>query len=322
MDSPPRPRSRSALQYIDVQGATFSDQEDEYMRDNNSMEDVDFGDSTQQRHNMYDGQGDEFASVTSHGRSSHPELIQEESEDEEPRQHNTRQHNSQQDEDDSDDDEEDGIDQVMQGHRHSSALVHSPSSSFPPHLERPQHAQLSPRSAAALTNTFTVGRSSWPQPSINSSITVDLAAMTQPGTRSEYDSNPYFRRPGTSYHGQTDNSRSADTTITSHVRRTSMPDRLPRRLSFGPGNVFVPRTSSAQSVATDHSTSGSYQQFGRRLVTDAQDCGEMNQFASAESQGDVWPLKFDMYYADGGEFNAAHSVENVLKNDSSVYWCV
>jgi hypothetical protein len=29
-----------------------------------------------------------------------------------------------------------------------------------------------------------------------------------------------------------------------------------------------------------------------------------------------------MYYADGGEFNAAHSVENVLKNDSSVYWYI
>ncbi|KAG0199004.1 hypothetical protein BGX28_007633 [Mortierella sp. GBA30] len=36
-------------------------------------------------------------------------------------------------------------------------------------------------------------------------------------------------------------------------------------------------------------------------------------------RSDVWPLKFEMYYADGGEFNATHGVENVLKNDSSVY---
>ncbi|KAG0072940.1 hypothetical protein BGZ90_011764 [Linnemannia elongata] len=319
MDSPPQPQSRSDLQYIDIQDTNLSDQEDEYMHDNNAMEDLDFGES-RQRHSMYDGQGDEFASVTFRRRSSHPELIEEEEENEEPRQPNSRHRNILQDTDDGDDDEDDGIDEVMEGHRHSAALVRSPSSSLPSHLERPQHAQLSPRSAAALTSMFTMGRSSWPQPMISSSITSDLIAISQHGARSEYDNNPYYRRPGTSLHGLTDHGRQMDTSSTSHSRRTSMPNH-PMWLSSSsvPGNTFIPRSIPIQHNAVDHSTSSSHHQYGRRPSTDTRGCGEVNFAPNLEARGDVWPLKFDMYYADGGEFNAAHSVENVLKNDSSVY---
>ncbi|KAF8947972.1 hypothetical protein BGZ47_007110 [Haplosporangium gracile] len=308
------------LQYIDAQDTNFLDQEDEFMHDNNAIEDLDFGVSRQQ-HTMYDGQGDEFDSVMFRRRSSHPELIEEEDEDEEPRQLNIRHHNIRQDEDDDDDDEDDGIDQVMEGHRHSTALVRSPSSSLPSHLEHPQHAQLSPHSAAALTTMFTMGRSSWPQPLISSSITSDLIAMSQPGARSGYDSNPYYRRPGTSFHGQTDHDRQMDTSSSSHSRRISMPDHpIWQSTPSSPGNAFIPRSSSTQHDVVEHSTSSSHHQYGRRSSTDARGCGEMKYAPSLEARGDVWPLKFDMYYADGGEFNAAHSVDNVLKNDSSVYW--
>ncbi|KAG0366501.1 hypothetical protein BGX24_003660, partial [Mortierella sp. AD032] len=319
MDSPPHTQRRSDLQYIDTQDTNFSDQEDEYMHDNNAMEDLDFGDSSQ-RNTMYDSQGDDFASTTFRQRSSHPELIEEEDESEEPRQRSGRQHNTHMDDDEDDDDEDDGIDQVMEGHRHSAALVRSPSSSLPSHLERPQHAQLSPRSAAALTSMFALGRSPWPQPLISSSITSELIAMTQPGARSGYDNNPYFRRPGVSYHGQTENDRQMDTSSSSPSRPTSMPDRLHRQSTIsGPGNAFRPRSFSTQFEAIGHAASSSHHQYGRRSPTDARGCGEANSAASLEAQEDVWPLRFDMYYADGGEFNAAHSVENVLKNDSSVY---
>lgn len=322
MDSPPQSQTRSDLQYIDIQDTNSSDQEDEYMHNYNAMEDLDFGES-RQRHSMYDGQGDEFASVTFRRRSSHPELIEEEEEDEEPRELNSRHRNILQDADDDGDDEDDGIDEVMEGHRHSAALVRPPSSSLPSHLEHPQHAQLSPRSAAALTSMFTMGRSSWPQPLISSSISSDLIAISQPGARSEYDNNPYYRRSGTSFHGQTDHGRQMDTSSISHTRLTSMPNHpIWQSSSSVQGNVFIPRSIPIQHNAVDHSTNSSHHQYGRRTSTDARGCGEVNYAPSLEARGDVWPLKFDMYYADGGEFNAAHSVENVLKNDSSVYWYV
>lgn len=289
------------------------------MHDNNVMEDLDFGDSPQ-RHSMFDGQGDEFASVIFPRRSSHPELIEEEDEDEEPRHLNSRHISIRQDDDDDDDNEDDGIDQVMEGHHHSAALVRSPSSSLPSHLERPQHAQLSPRSAVALTSMFTMGRSPWPQPSISSSITLDLIAMSQPDARSEYDNNPYYRRLGTSFPGQT-HDRQMDISSSSHSRRTSMPDRpLWESTPSGPGNAFIPRSMSTQHNAAERSAISSHHQYGWRSSIDVRGCGEVNYAPSSEDRGDVWPLKFDMYYADGGEFNAAHSVENVLKNDSSVYW--
>ncbi|KAF9105896.1 hypothetical protein BGX29_011108 [Mortierella sp. GBA35] len=323
MDSPPQQPSqnRSELQYINTQDTTFSNQEDEYMRDNNAMEDLDFGDVSEQHHTMYNGQGDEFASVVFRRRSNHPELIEEEVEDEDRRRHgqSSHHHSSQQNDDSDDDDEEDGIDQVMEAHRHSDALARSPSSSLPSHLEQPQHAQLSPRSAAALASMFTMDRSSWPQPLISSSITSNLTTMSQPGAQSEYDNNPYFRRPGSSYHAQADNNRHMDTTSPSHSRQTSMPDHPLWQSTTGPGNAFRPRSISTQYESADHSTSNTRHQHGRRFSTDSRGCGEVNDALSTEMQGDVWPLKFDMYYADGGEFNAAHSVENLFKNDSSVY---
>ena len=327
MDSPPQPQTRSELQYIDIQDTNSSDQEDEYMHDNNAMEDLDFGES-RQRHSMYNGQGDEFASVTFHRRSSHPELIEEEEEDEEPHQLNRRHHNILQvaDDDDDDDDgidDDNGIDEVMEGHHHSAALVRSPSSSLPSHLERPQHAQFLPHSAAALTSIFTMGRPSWPQPLISSSITSDLITISQPGARSEYDNNPYYRRPGTSFHGQTDHGRRMDTSSSSHSYLNSMPNHpMWQSSSSVPGNMLIPRSIPIQHNEFDRLTSSSHHQYGRRPSTEARGCGEVNYAPSLEARGDVWPLNFDMYYADGGEFNAAHSIENVLKNDSSVYWYV
>ncbi|KAF9546227.1 hypothetical protein EC957_009966 [Mortierella hygrophila] len=126
MDSPPHSQTRSDLQYIDIQDTNFSDQEDEYMHDNNAMEDLDFGES-QPQHSMYDGQGNEFASVTFRRRSSHPELIEEEEEEEEPRQLNSRHRNIlQHADDDDDDDEDDGIDEVMEGHPSSACTAFAP----------------------------------------------------------------------------------------------------------------------------------------------------------------------------------------------------
>jgi hypothetical protein len=61
--------------------------------------------------------------------------------------------------------------------------------------------------------------------------------------------------------------------------------------------------------------------FQLRGSTDFRGCGEENiSTNSTETTGDVRPLKFELCYSDGGEFNASHAVDNVLRNDASVYW--
>ncbi|KAF9922542.1 hypothetical protein FBU30_007328 [Linnemannia zychae] len=317
MDSPPQPQSRSNLQYIDIHDASFSDQEDEYMHNIDSMEDIDFGDSNQ-RHSMYDDQGDEFATITIRRR---PDLIveEEEGEHEAIRQHRNHQQNAYRSDDGDDDEEDDGIDLVMEGHRNFTGVIRSPSSSPLSHIERPRHAQLSPRSAAALTNIFTMDRSSWSQPMISSSITAGLIAMAQPGTQSEYDNNPYYRRPSVSFFERANNTIQTNTPTPSNSNHSSLSSHPQWQLSTDPGNAFIPRSMLTPHGSLNLTATNSYQQYERIPSADGRSCGEANCIASMEAQGDVWPLKFDMYYADGGEFNAAHSVENVLKNDSSVY---
>ncbi|KAF9312277.1 hypothetical protein BG003_006447 [Podila horticola] len=205
--------------------------------------------------------------------------------------------------DEDDGDSDDGIDQILESRQNQaeafSFIPDSPSSPSPSILERPQHAQLSPRSAAALTSMYSMGRSSWPQPLLNSSITPSLAMSRR---SREYENNPYFRPAPRSSTG----------------------------IQFTTSSIFAPppgeeeeeedevssfqRPTLLQTIHQDIDSSQTHRPSGTNRA-----CGESYSVANIEAMGDVWPLKFDMYYADGGEFNAAHSVENVLKNDTSVY---
>lgn len=195
--------------------------------------------------------------------------------------------------DEDDGDSDDGIDQILESRQSETSFIpDSPSTPSPSILERPQHAQLSPRSAAALTSIYATGRSSWPQPLLNSSITPSLAMSRR---SREYENNPYFR-----------------------PTRSSTGD-MPSIFAPFPGEEEEEEVSSFQRptllTRQDISSSQTHRPSGS-----GRGCGESYSVANIETMGDVWPLKFDMYYADGGEFNAAHSVENVLKNDTSVYW--
>ncbi|KAF9163684.1 hypothetical protein BGX21_006223 [Mortierella sp. AD011] len=228
------------------------------------------------RTSMFTDQGEEFASIVVRSQSDHPESIDEE-----------------------EDGDDNGADQVTENRRlHSRDMPINLeySSSSTSNLERPQHAQLSPRSAAALTNMFSDGRTSWPQPILNSSISSDLIALSEGRTEREYN-NPYFRRPA--------------------------PSNPVREISGSLDNAMGTDASRSRSTSTQYDTvrhDYNSQIYLHRSGTGSYgNCGERTPVSVNEAQGDVWPLSFEMYHADGGEFNASHSVENVLKNDSSVY---
>ncbi|KFH71366.1 hypothetical protein MVEG_01665 [Podila verticillata NRRL 6337] len=197
------------------------------------------------------------------------------------------------DDDEDDGDSDDGIDQILESRQSETSFIpDSPSTPSPSILERPQHAQLSPRSAAALTSMYAIGRSSWPQPLLNSSITPSLAMSRR---SREYENNPYFRPAGSG---------------TGDVSSIFAP--------FPGEEEEEEEVTSFQRPRLTHQDISSSQTY-RPSGSNGRGCGESYSVANIEAMGDVWPLKFDMYYADGGEFNAAHSVENVLKNDTSVY---
>ncbi|KAF9282532.1 hypothetical protein BGZ68_005892 [Mortierella alpina] len=283
----------------------------------------------------------DIAAVAMHRRplnsSYHPELIEEEEESS---------YFSDADNNNDDSDEFDFPQLGENGYRHYQSRYRQsvtdlrglPSSRS--NLEQPHHAQLSPRSAAALTRMFSTGnRPSWPQRHlIDSSITPDLEALSQQrarGDRSEYDRNPHFRRP-------------LSIPSISYSRSPRLGSSAPH---FGsrPRSIFIHQDSTENETAQPSSSHGDASEFSSgpeprlRSVSTQYDlnvnvgdrsrsshrednnesrtgCGDTVPTAGGtEMIGDVWPLKFDMYYADGGEFNAAHAVENVLKNDSSVY---
>ncbi|KAF9408405.1 hypothetical protein BGZ94_002319 [Podila epigama] len=225
---------------------------------------------------------------------------------------------------DSDGDSDDGIEQILESRRQSqpetfSFVPESPSTPSPSLLERPQHAQLSPRSAAALTTLYSMGRSSWPQPLPNSSISSRLLAMASQPQQSAYDNNPHYRRPlplgdSTEIHIEAHSSlQPMQQPQQQHERQQRQrTDSLEDEVSS-----FRRPTAETllQSVRPDIDSSLTQ----RRPRADYRGCGEIYSMANTEARGDDWPLNFELYYADGGEFNAAHSVDNVLKNDSSVY---
>ncbi|KAF9432810.1 hypothetical protein BGZ76_010291 [Entomortierella beljakovae] len=221
---------------------------------------------------------------------------------------NTRQSNSDSSED-YDDDDDDDDDVIVNRHIQSSddMSMDFESPSLPHRIERPQHAPLSPHSAAALTNMFSDGRTSWPQPMLNSSISFDLLDLSEGRTGHEYNNNPYFRRPPPP--------PPAITPLNGNENILPS-ERRHRQVS---GAEFR-NTLGSRSISTQHENN-QYDQLYLRGVGagDNGRCGESLPATSNEPRDDVWPLKFDMYYADGGEFNATHSVENVLKNDTSVY---
>ncbi|KAF9352567.1 hypothetical protein BGX26_009652 [Mortierella sp. AD094] len=243
-------------------------------------DEMEYGD-TRPRASMFTDQGEEFASVMIRSQSNHSELSDGEEDD--------------------DDDDDDGIDQVAENRRLRStgdmSVDLEPSSPSTSNLERPQHAQLSPRSAAALTSMFSDGRTSWPQPILNSSISSDLIALSEGRTGHEYDNNSYFRRPAP-FSPPRENTGSQDNSMGSDAYRS--------------------RSISTQYDTIRHDYSSQIYLRGSG-TSSHRSCGERAPVTINETQGDVWPLKFEMYHADGGEFNATHSVENVLKNDSSVY---
>ncbi|KAF9115582.1 hypothetical protein BGX27_007319 [Mortierella sp. AM989] len=246
------------------------------------------------RISMFADQVEEFASIMISSQSNHQES------------------NEDYDDEDEDDGDDDDIDQAIDN-RHRGAEEMSmdlePSSPFPFSLGQSQHAQLSPRSAAALTSMFSDGRTSWPQPIFNSSISSDLIALSEGRTGREHDNNPYFRRPAPlSSRRESGNTQMFDT--------NSHNNQITRDM----GSADAHRSGSILTqygiVRHDYSSQLSLRESG---IVNHGGCGVSAPATSNEAQGDVWPLKFEMYYADGGEFNASHSVENVLKNDSSVY---
>ncbi|KAG0246255.1 hypothetical protein BGX31_003445 [Mortierella sp. GBA43] len=190
--------------------------------------------------------------------------------------HPARQQDSLEDDDeDEDDDDDDGVDQVIESRRRVGADDGSLLSSRSL-LERPQHAHLSPRSAAALTSSLSNQGQLMSGPFSNSSITPVLNGLSQ--QQSRYDGNPHFRRVSLNQQYRDDSAM---------------------------GMIQRPFSTQYETILRNERSYGG--------------CGEGFPVASTEALGDVWPLKFEMCFADGGEFNAAHAVENVLKNDSSVY---
>ncbi|KAG0241412.1 Heteroproteinous nuclear ribonucleoprotein U-like protein 1 [Actinomortierella wolfii] len=188
------------------------------------------------------------------------------------------------DEDDVDDDD-DGIDLVIQSRQNLVPETRSFVASAPPmfstaSLHPVEHAQLSPRSAAALTSSMHAGRSSWGEPSqVTSSITNQLPAMTRQQQTHNYENNPYFRRASISI-------------LTNHYDSTTagMPSPMTQEHGFeSEQSVNDVSSSSVNSHSEPHCSDGSR------------------------------PLSFEVVYADGGDFNESHSVDNVLKNDGTVY---
>ncbi|KAG0363091.1 hypothetical protein BGZ54_008351 [Gamsiella multidivaricata] len=200
-------------------------------------------------------------------------------------------------EEDDEDDEDDGIDQIIESRRQRDSEaypmdIEPPSPLSPSNVERPQHAALSPHAAAALVDMFSASRSAEQQLVIDSSTPSNLQ-----GSQHEYDNNPYFRRPAL---------------LDSSEANSSRPQDSVHENQFRSGEAGSDSMTRLRSISTQYETI-------HREYNSHGGCGERASVVCTETQGDVWPLNFDMYYADGGEFNAAHSVENVLKNDSSVY---
>ncbi|KAG0054440.1 Heteroproteinous nuclear ribonucleoprotein U-like protein 1 [Gryganskiella cystojenkinii] len=311
MDSPLVSRHDDELQYIDVQD-TYSDDDDE--DSDFGMEDImddlayrEYATPPRHYHAMYTDDGEEFASISFPQRTGHPDLIVEEDE-----------------EITSEDDSDDGIEEVIQSRRRYSLAEpfapDSPNSPSPTPLERPQHAHLSPRSAAALTSMLMAAPlSAWDPIANSSSITPDLIALSRT-THHEYDNNPYFRRPSIHQQQQYATPRRLSDSSTRYaplVRQNSVHGVHGRPLTHtgsSLGSLFRSRAPSMQP-GTLRGTP-----FQSRNSLSYSSCGEeVIPTTNVETVGDVWPLKFELCYADGGEFNASHSVDNVLRNDASVY---
>ncbi|KAF9965315.1 hypothetical protein BGZ70_005070, partial [Mortierella alpina] len=369
MDSPPLSAERynqshptsirsTALQYIDLQDSYMSDtdsasSEDEIMRDSDSNLNLSHrqGSSVwrqyqfRHRREVMVTDSNDMAAVAMHRRpfssDHHPELIEEEEEGA---------YFSDADNNNDDSDELDFPQLRESGYRHYHSRYRQ--SLTDPHgltpsgsdLEHPHHAQLSPRSAAALTRMFsTNGRHSWSQRHfIDSSITPALEVLSQQassGARSEYDRNPYFRRPlpmpSSSYSRsfRLGSSAPPNESRPRSIFMNGVPmenDTAQTRSGHGVTNE-LPASSEprSRSVSTQYDLNVNVGDrswtFGRESSRESSNdsragCGDTPPTSGGtEMIGNVWPLKFDMYYADGGEFNAAHAVENVLKNDSSVY---
>ncbi|KAI1314926.1 hypothetical protein EDD11_001563 [Mortierella claussenii] len=281
-----------------------SDDEEEYMSDN-AMDGVDYH-HVRSLGSMLVDQRDGFGSFMFRTRSTRPELVEEE-------------------EDDDEDDDDDGIDQIIENRRqyeaHTFAMdMEAPPSPSSSRFERPQHAQLSPRSAAALTSIFSSPRTPWPQPVVNSSISSDLTAFSQQRARHEYDGNPYFRRPIASSRSSRDSIGYRGEMQSPLLSRNSIHDSQFRADESGLTASIRSRSASTQyDVFHQNNSAGGQLHLQGAELDVPRACGEVTPGPSMETRDDIWPMKFDMYYADGGEFNAAHSVENVLRNDTSVY---
>ncbi|KAF9363471.1 hypothetical protein BGX34_004087 [Mortierella sp. NVP85] len=203
--------------------------------------------------------------------------------------------------DEDEDEGDDGVDQVIESRRQLSTGERSMESDTISwsNLERPQHAHLSPRSAAVLSNTLSTQGSSLSQTLVDSSVFSVLNALSQQITG--YENNPYFRR--------------LDFTPQQHEAESSSLHGI----SVREGLFEASRQGPIIATTTVPTPLPVHNEIYRRNARGYEGCGERSLAIGIEARGDVWPLNFEMYYADGGEFNSAHSVENVLKNDSSVY---
>ncbi|KAG0309883.1 hypothetical protein BGZ98_003426 [Dissophora globulifera] len=283
---------------IDFQNISTSGENDTHMTD--AMEDgIEYGlhSPTSISSDLLADRSDDFQSAVLRTRSNRPDPLWEDMSG----------NNNFDDNDPDDDEDDDGIDQVIESRRRHDARAYAMDMDIPASLSFsnttiPFHAALSPRSAAALNNALTGGHFA------ESSISSDLTALSQQGPSDDYGSNPYIRRVPSSYPSRT---------ITEH-----------RPPMISPAGVRLDSMNHYSSelhddASTSRPTPGSVSMQFNRINLDYNShrgCGENAPVSNIETRGDVWPLKFEMYYADGGEFNAAHSVENVLKNDSSVYW--
>ncbi|KAG0250707.1 hypothetical protein DFQ27_009237 [Actinomortierella ambigua] len=226
-------------------------------------------------------------------------------------------------ENEDDDDDDDGIDLVIQSRQNLVPETQTFVASSPPMLSTTplqpvEHAQLSPRSAAALTSSMYAGRSSWGQPlHVASAISDHLLAMPRRQMHG-YSSNPYFRRASISMLTN-QSGANGDSAMDQPYRYSGT--ELSRH---GPAAYPMGLVSPPSTLLYEYDYEYDDEHIPNQYYNDVITSSSMTTFAtnacdSHDTESFSRPLAFEVVYADGGDFNESHSVKNVLKNDSSVY---
>lgn len=119
---------------------------------------------------------------------------------------------------------------------------------------------------------------------------------------------------------------------------TRYPQRIPRLIRRPPPSAITTTEldhrpgsiSSAISMTREYAIRSDNYQIGPTAVNDlhctldekAVDLSLIREIQIEErpNNRNYVPLKFEIYAEDGGRYSATYRIENVLKNDGSVYW--